>query len=356
MEPRAFSEELLAALPIGAKVTDGAVVGLTARRLKGGVVLEWRGRVRGQKATVRLGAWPRLSVERARELAGRARGLVAAGSDPRGRRLAPTTTAAALAQYEREHLAHMRAGPQTGRILRRHLAAVAAWPLAEVGRAELKAAVEPLAARGQWGTAHKVRRMLWAFMRWAEVEELIERAPGRMRLAVPAPVRATVPSLADCRALFEGARALRARQRAFVRVTMLGGFRRAEAAGLRPEEWQGDRIVLGAGRTKQRREHVVPVGAAMAAELPALFGERPVGGIGHIKERLEAETGVRGWTFHDFRRALRSHLRDAGVDRDVLERVLGHAPRGVEGHYDYATLLPQMRAALELWEGMIVRE
>jgi hypothetical protein len=58
--PRAskpFTDTMLANLPLGAKVTDCRAQGLAARRLNGGVTFEWRGRIRGDKATVRLGIW-----------------------------------------------------------------------------------------------------------------------------------------------------------------------------------------------------------------------------------------------------------------------------------------------------------
>lgn len=356
MEPRGFDEAVLEALEVGAKITDGACPGLTARRLRGGVVFEWRGRMGGRKLAVRIGRWPQMPLATARRSAEKMRAVVAAGGDPRGRRPSgPTTTGAALEQYGREHLAFRRTGAKIERALRRGLAGVLELPLEAVGRDQLKAAVEPYKGRGQWASAHAFRARLWAFMRWAEAEELIERAPGRMRLPVPSPRREHVPSVDELRALFDGARALRARHRAFVRVLMLGGFRRMEAAGLRPEEWQGEVIVLPPERTKQGRLHTVPVTAAMAAELPALVALRPLGGFSRIKGKLVAVSGVEGWNFHDFRRGVRSHLRDAGVDRDVLERILGHVVGGAEGHYDYAKLLPQMREALELWACSITR-
>lgn len=346
MEPRA--------LTVGAKVTDPECPGLTMRRLRHSTIFEWRGRVNGSKVSLRLGVWPKLSLERARTLAERARAIAAAGGDPRGRRPSgPTTTGAALEQYEREHLAFRRKGRTVAQALRRHLGPVLSWPIETVGRAELKAAVEPFIAERRWSSAHTARARLWAFMNWCEGEELVERAPGRMRLAVAAPKRGHVPSVADCRLLFDGARALRARHRAFVRVLLLGGLRRGEAASFVSDDVRGSLIVIPASRTKQAREHVLPITPALGAELPFLVGARSLGGFSRIKGKLVAASGVHGWCFHDFRRALRSHLRDAGVDRDVLERILGHVVGGAEGHYDYATLLPQMRTALELWEEMV---
>jgi hypothetical protein len=277
MEPRPFSDRVLGALEIGQKITDGACPGLAARRLRSGVTFEWRGRVRGRKCTLRLGMWigrgdgPRfsmLTVEAARARAAHVTAVVRDGGDPRGgRRLAPTTTGEALGRYEREHMAHRRQGVKTMRLLHRVLPP--GRPLAEVGREEIREALAPFAERGQWASVHSVRAKVLAFLRWAEGEELGASAPANMRVAAPVRRRAHVPTLVECRSLWEAAAELGPRKRAFVRVLMLGGFRRGEVAGLEWAEVREEecRIVLPPERTKQAREHVVPLLCPMWQEL-----------------------------------------------------------------------------------------
>lgn len=69
---------------------------------------------------------------------------------------------------------------------------------------------------------------------------------------------------------------------------------------------------------------------------PYVFAGRtsePFSGMSKAKARLDAKSGVAGWTLHDLRRTARSLMARAGVRPDVAE-VMGHAIAGVEGVYD----------------------
>jgi len=55
------------------------------------------------------------------------------------------------------------------------------------------------------------------------------------------------------------------------------------------------------------------------------------------------------FTLHDLRRTARTQLGALGVPREVAERCLGHAIRGVEGTYDRHDYFRERRAALEQW-------
>jgi integrase len=52
------------------------------------------------------------------------------------------------------------------------------------------------------------------------------------------------------------------------------------------------------------------------------------------KAKLDAASGISGFTLHDLRRTARSLLSRAAVRPDVAERVLGHTIGGVAGVYD----------------------
>ena len=53
---------------------------------------------------------------------------------------------------------------------------------------------------------------------------------------------------------------------------------------------------------------------------------------------------------HDLRRTLRTFLGEQGIPDKVADRVLNHARPGVGNqHYNHAKMLPQVRAALEVW-------
>jgi hypothetical protein len=86
-----------------------------------------------------------------------------------------------------------------------------------------------------------------------------------------------------------------------------------------------------------------------------VWGDRQIGGLSGIREELIGVSGVWGWVWHDFRRAVKTHLGDAGVEPWVTERILGHVWPGVEGIYNRARLEQQVRAALEMWAEMLMR-
>jgi integrase len=60
------------------------------------------------------------------------------------------------------------------------------------------------------------------------------------------------------------------------------------------------------------------------------------------------------FTLHDLRRTARTQLGALGVRREVAERCLGHAIRGVEGTYDRHDYFKERRAALEQWTGLVL--
>jgi integrase len=64
--------------------------------------------------------------------------------------------------------------------------------------------------------------------------------------------------------------------------------------------------------------------------------------------------GLPPFTLHDLRRTARTQLAALGVRREVAERCLGHAIRGVEGIYDRHSYFKERRAALEQWTSLLI--
>jgi integrase len=103
----------------------------------------------------------------------------------------------------------------------------------------------------------------------------------------------------------------------FVRFLLLTAVRRSEAAGMRWDELDGSLWIIPAARMKGKAEHIVPLSAAalsciglgpilserqgpaidrvpMAADGRAAFvfgGSRPLGGLSHLKRRLDDRIG-----------------------------------------------------------------
>jgi integrase len=78
--------------------------------------------------------------------------------------------------------------------------------------------------------------------------------------------------------------------------------------------------------------------------------------FGALQKQL-GNPDIKGWTLHDLRRSCRSLLARCGINREISERVLGHAIQGIEGTYnrfDYFEEKGHALAALaNLIEGII---
>jgi integrase len=153
-----------------------------------------------------------------------------------------------------------------------------------------------------------------------------------------------------------------------LRLLILTAQRRSEIADLTWQEIDFERrqIELPAGRTKNRRPHILPLSeAALAviAEVPRrnsrdfLFGEGERGfqGWSRCKIRLNAKlpAGMAPWTIHDLRRSTITHLNERDfAEPHVIEAVANHVSSskgGVAGVYNRAAYAQQKRAALDAW-------
>ena len=102
---------------------------------------------------------------------------------------------------------------------------------------------------------------------------------------------------------------------------------------------------------------------ALAAHSEFLFPKRrrdrrervPHVGLDTLNAAMQrVQHGLPSFTLHDLRRTARTQLAALGVRREVAERCLGHAIRGVEGTYDRHNYFKERRTALEQWTGLLI--
>lgn len=173
-----------------------------------------------------------------------------------------------------------------------------------------------------------------------------------------------------------------------VRLLILTGQRREEIGGLRWSEVDFERglIVLPPGRTKNKRQHELPLSPQASAILvrrkalmegrasgvitlgrdtSPVFGEgqRGFSGWGYSKARLDEriakqrEAGgakpMPKWTLHDLRRTAATIMAEnLGILPHIIEAILNHTgghKGGVAGAYNRARYTDEMRAALCNW-------
>lgn len=145
------------------------------------------------------------------------------------------------------------------------------------------------------------------------------------------------------------------------------------------KEIADDLWTIPGARTKNRREHVVPLSEAAQAVLGDVkrikskagfifttTGDTYATGWSRAKkaiarrmlEMARKETGddqfqIEPWGLHDLRRSFSTHTNDQlKIEPHIVEAVINHISGtrgGVAGTYNRSTYLPQKRAALEAW-------
>ena len=212
-------------------------------------------------------------------------------------------------------------------------------------------------------TANRARSTLSAMFAWAIGEGLCETNPvNGTNKADEAKPRDRVLSHPELAAIWNAAP--EGDYGSIVRLLMLTAQRREEIASLRWSEidLKAKIITLRANRTKNGREHIVPLSAEALAIIKAtpqradrdlLFGSGGGGysGWSKAKDALDEKLGkVADWTLHDLRRTGATRMADSGVQPHIIEAVLNHVSGhkgGVAGIYNRAAYEPEKREALD---------
>jgi integrase len=159
-----------------------------------------------------------------------------------------------------------------------------------------------------------------------------------------------------------------------VRLLILTGQRREEIGGLRWPELVDGKIILPSERTKNKREHIIPLSEPAQAIVDAqprrrdreyVFGRgiRGFSGWSRSKARLDARVAemighpLPGWTLHDIRRSCVTHMADLGGSPHIIEALINHISghkHGVHGIYNRSTYEREKRIALQTWANHVL--
>ena len=152
-----------------------------------------------------------------------------------------------------------------------------------------------------------------------------------------------------------------------VELLVYTGQRLDEAAQATWDEFDLDNQIwaLPGSRTKNGRPHRVHLSdAAMAtiSGLPQVDGQAwlfsttglgPVKGFSKAKAKLDKESGVTQWTFHDLRRTFATVTTDKlKISPVVIDKVLNHvsgAVKGIAAVYQRGEYLDQRKIAMDAW-------
>ncbi|NPV24436.1 tyrosine-type recombinase/integrase [Bradyrhizobium aeschynomenes] len=377
-----------------------AVRGFGVRRQRGTPVYVLKFRAGGRQRFFTIGPhgspW---TPEQARKEAKRLLGLVAQGKDPAAEReLLTLQTADTFRKVAEEYLktAKQKQRPRTYSEIERYLLGV--WkplhplPISQVNRRHVATHVGDIASNNGAVTAARARSALSAMFNWAIREGLEIPANPVLGTNRPAAPRSRERVLTDAE-LAEIWTGLEDDDYGrIVKLLILTAQRRDEVGGMRWAEIDCSRHLwtIPGSRTKNHREHPLPLTEAAMTLLPALSigrehvfgdgprrrGDQPRGFSGWSKskgaldQRLlakrkdeavagEAIAPMPEWWLHDLRRTAATVMADRlGVLPHIIEAVLNHVSghrAGVAGVYNLARYEAEMRAALTAWASHVDR-
>ena len=352
---------------------DGA--GLYLRIAPGGSK-QWifRATVGGRRCEIGLGAYPALTLAKARDMAQANRAAIAAGRDPlaeKRKAKMPTFREAAAAVHDAllPTWRNAKHGKQFISTLARYAFPVFGdTPVDKIGREHVLRSLTPIwTAKPE--TARRVRQRIRTVLKWAQAHGYVEHnAAGDMidgALPSMPKVRAHQRALpyrdvADALAKVEETDAWAATKLCF-RFAVLTAARSGEArAATWPEiDLEARTWTIPGERMKAGKAHRVPLSDAALA---VLHRARPLSdGEGLIfpsvtgkmlsdstVSKLLRENGIEAVP-HGFRSSFRDWCAETGKPREIAEAALAHVVQGVEGAYFRSDLFDARRRLMSDW-------
>src|SRR6516162_199005 len=370
----------------GSRVYDTVVQGFGVRRQKDGAYYYLRFRRNGVQSMKSIGRhgspW---TIEATRSEAKRLLGAVVGGDDPFTKPLTSESFGHELARYLERKRAMMkpRAFEEVERHLTNHAAPLHRLRLAAIDRriiaqrlGEIETASGPVAR-------NRVRSSLSAFFSWAVTEGLLDANPvqGTAKLDEGGSRERTLTQ----QELVELWSALDDEPNAqfadILRLLVLTGQRRDEIGHLRWSEIERGLIVLPPARTKNLRQHEVPLSRqakAIIERQPKRKGRDFIFGIGELgfsgwsdcKARLDQALltarrktnrkakAMPDWRLHDLRRTCVTGMGELGVLPHVIEQCVNHvsgAKAGVAGVYNRSKMIDAVREGLQKYADWLDR-
>jgi integrase len=246
-----------------------------------------------------------------------------------------------------------------------------AWRGRTVGsirRRDVIELVESVAARGRGCRANRTLTALSKLFNWLVARDALASSPVT---GVERPhkeeARTRILSDDELRALWLACGHDGALGQA-IQMLILTGTRRNEVGHMRWLEIDEDRRLwtLPAGRTKNAREHAIPLSLQAWALIearprfagcPFVFSADGNGAVNNwdkVKHRISARAGIAAdrWRLHDLRRTTASGMQKLGIPVPVIERALNHVSgtfRGIVGVYQQHDYADEIRVALQRW-------
>ena len=344
----------------------------------------WRYRYRfnGSAKMLALGAYPAVTLLKARQLRDGARQLLIEGTDPgeqkKTAKQAQKVDGLTFETLAREWFAYNapRWAESTTYKAKLYLdndliPGIGSRPVKAITRPDLVELVRKVEARGTLNAAGKIRQWLHQIFRYGLAKGVVDANPATDLSVVAAPPKAarhhphvTFAELPEMLAKSEAAN-IHSLTRHAIRLLTLTAVRPGELRQAPWAEFDLERATwtIPAERMKARRPHVVPLprqAVAILHQLQEITGRYELVFAGANPQRPMSENTVNkalrlmGYegrqTGHGFRHLLSTELNGRGYNKDWIERQLAHGDTDeIRGTYNHAAYVEQRREMMQAW-------
>jgi integrase len=343
-------------------------------------------RVAGKEKTLSLGAYPDLSLVKARQVRAEARQQMADGTDPGEQKKAAkvaqkvegltfNTLASEWYDYNAPRWAEATAYKAKLYLDNDILPRIGERSVVSITRPELVELVRTVEARGTLNAAGKIRQWLHQIFRYGLARGAVEANPATDLNVVAAPAKAArhhphvrFADLPDLLGKVEAAN-IHTLTRQAIRLLALTAVRPGELRQAPWAEFDLDAATwtIPKERMKARRPHIVPLprqAVAILRQLHGITGEYSLVFAGANPDRPMSENTVNkalrlvGYegrqTGHGFRHLLSTELNGRGYNKDWIERQLAHGDSDeIRGTYNHAAYVDQRREMMQAWADSI---
>jgi integrase len=361
----------------------------------------FRDPVTRRTSRITIGSYPAVGLGGAREIADAYRRAVARGENPaaekrKARDEAATKTFGALAaRYMNEHAKRRkRSWPADERNLRLHV--LPRWrtrAYASITRADVIELLEGIVSDGKLTLVNRVQSLISKMFAFAIDAGLMTASPcSRLARRCKERKRKRVLSDPEIRLFWQQAieAPLSYRSGQALRLALLTGVRVSEVAGIARDELENVQDpaaatwIIPGERTKNGLPHAIPLAPLARGIVLEMLGQLDRGKRFLFPARSRAECSTRGqslsnamlrlgdelagngeavrtWridppTAHDLRRTFATRMASLGIQKEIRDRLLNHAPdrSDVEaGHYNIHDYRCEKRQALAHWDAAL---
>lgn len=324
-----------------------------------------RYRWRGGQPRLKIGRYPAVTLERARQLATEALGKVARGVDPASDQI-PRRDALTIRTLTKQYLdlhaiPTKRTWKQDERRIDREL--VPAWGDAmasEITRQDVIALTDRIARRAPV-EANRVRALVSRIYTWAVARGMLEHNPvaGTMAPTRERP-RERALTVAEIKKAWKVLSAEKSAASRIYRVFLLTGAREQAIYGLHSREVEGAWATIPGERMKGDRPwrlYLGPLAREIVGETEVWYFPsprtkgRPIASLSTAMRRFKDETGIEDFGHRTLRKTVATGMAALGITPHVIDEILAHAPQSVaRRHYNLHSYDSEKRDAWLAWE------